>query len=193
MATLGTDTHHRGCVALPPSAAAARCRCGKHRMRDTALLRNSARSIAKQRALYCDGCVDAMALLELRCNRISFRLLRRLPPLLTLSERSRAMRPLLCRRPPLYTHSVSVSMGVTCGSKRQCILETGRDGQQQALCLPQPRFQRKSPRPSATQRCAPLCVDREGAGCWPRPSLHTARVRHRQGGRAGQGARRTGS
>lgn len=52
------------------------------------------------RALLCgywDGCVEAMALLEVRCSRISLRLLRRLPPLLTLSERSRA--PRLCRLP----------------------------------------------------------------------------------------------
>lgn len=110
-------------------ATAKCCRCAMP-LRKAPQPRDGA--TAKQRALYCDGCVEAMALLELRCNRISFRLLRRLPPLLTLSERSRAMRPLLCRRPPLYTHSVSVSMGVTCGSKHQCILETGRDGQQQA-------------------------------------------------------------
>ena len=49
--------------------------------------------------VYWDGCVDAIALLLVRCKRSSLMLLRRLPPLLTLRERSRP--PLLCRRPLL--------------------------------------------------------------------------------------------
>lgn len=55
--------------------------------------------------------MDAIALLLVRCKRTSLRLLRRLPPLLTLRERSRP--PLLCRRPLLYTHSVSAAIGAT--------------------------------------------------------------------------------
>ena len=53
-----------------------------------------------QLPVYWDGCcVDAIALLLVRCKRSSLMLLRRLPPLLTLRERSRP--PLLCRRPLL--------------------------------------------------------------------------------------------
>lgn len=62
--------------------------------------------------IYCDGCVDAIALLLVRCKRSSLMLLRRLPPLLTLRDRSRP--PLLCRLPLLYTHSVSAAIGATC-------------------------------------------------------------------------------
>ena len=56
--------------------------------------------------------MDAIALLLVRCNRSSLMLLRRLPPLLTLRDRSRP--PLLCRLPLLYTHSVSAAIGATC-------------------------------------------------------------------------------